>query len=113
MHNHPSGDPESSTEDARLTLAISRAALAVPGVGFCNAHYAAHGEWKLFASSEGTLIEQAQTRGQPFDLVVSDPPSFAPSERARGRAEAAYRKLHAAIAAVLDDGALLEGRIVA
>src|SRR5262249_2254506 len=40
------------------------------------------------------------------DLVISDPPSFAPSERARGRAEAAYRKLHAAVAAVLAEGAI-------
>lgn len=29
VHNHPSGDPEPSTEDARLTLAISRAAKVV------------------------------------------------------------------------------------
>ena len=29
VHNHPSGDPEPSTEDARLTLAIGRAAKIV------------------------------------------------------------------------------------
>lgn len=60
-----------------------------------------------FVSADAfVFLEQAKKRGQRFDLVVSDPPSFAPSERARGRAEAAYRKLHAAVAAVLDDGAL-------
>jgi 23S rRNA (cytosine1962-C5)-methyltransferase len=60
-----------------------------------------------FVSADAfVFLEQAKKRGQRFDLVVSDPPSFAPSERARGRAEAAYRKLHAAVAAVLDEGAL-------
>jgi 23S rRNA (cytosine1962-C5)-methyltransferase len=60
-----------------------------------------------FVSADAfVFLEQAKKRGQRFDLVISDPPSFAPSERARGRAEAAYRKLHAAIAAVLDEGAL-------
>ncbi len=60
-----------------------------------------------FVSADAfVFLDQARKRGQRFDLVVSDPPSFAPSERARGRAEAAYRKLHAAVAAVLDEGAL-------
>ncbi|MFO0762508.1 MAG: class I SAM-dependent rRNA methyltransferase [Byssovorax sp.] len=60
-----------------------------------------------FVSADAfVFLEQAKKRGQRFDLVVSDPPSFAPSERAKGRAETAYRKLHAAIAEVLDDGAL-------
>jgi 23S rRNA (cytosine1962-C5)-methyltransferase len=39
--------------------------------------------------------------------VVSDPPSFAPSEKARARALGAYRKLHAACAAVLAPGGVL------
>jgi 23S rRNA (cytosine1962-C5)-methyltransferase len=38
--------------------------------------------------------------------VISDPPSFAPSEKAKPKADAAYRKLHAAIAEVLADGAI-------
>jgi 23S rRNA (cytosine1962-C5)-methyltransferase len=53
------------------------------------------------------FLEQARARGDRFDLVVSDPPSFAPNERARPRALAAYRKLHAAIGAVLDPFAIL------
>ena len=50
------------------------------------------------------FLDQARARGQRFDLVISDPPSFAPSERARSRALTAYRKLHGAAAAVLDAG---------
>ena len=52
------------------------------------------------------FLERARTRKERFDLVVSDPPSFAPSERARPRALAAYRRLHGAIAGVLADGAV-------
>ena len=59
-----------------------------------------------FATSDAfVFLEQAKKRGDRFDLVVSDPPSFAPSEKARPKAEAAYRKLHGAIAGVLADGA--------
>jgi 23S rRNA (cytosine1962-C5)-methyltransferase len=59
-----------------------------------------------FATADAfAFLEQAKKRGEKFDLVVSDPPSFAPSEKARPKAESAYRKLHAAIAGVLADGA--------
>jgi 23S rRNA (cytosine1962-C5)-methyltransferase len=61
-----------------------------------------------FVSADAFMfLEQARQRGERFDLVISDPPSFAPSERARQRAESAYRKLHAAVGAVLDEGAIL------
>ncbi len=41
-------------------------------------------------------LAQAQARGDRFSLVISDPPSFAPSERSLPRALNAYRKLHEA-----------------
>jgi 23S rRNA (cytosine1962-C5)-methyltransferase len=47
------------------------------------------------------FLADAKARGDGWDLVVSDPPSFAPNERSRGRAIAAYRSLHRACAAVL------------
>src|SRR5262249_36507058 len=52
-------------------------------------------------------LAQARERGDRYDLVISDPPSFAPSERARPGALRAYRKLHSAIAAVIANGAVL------
>jgi 23S rRNA (cytosine1962-C5)-methyltransferase len=52
------------------------------------------------------FLERARKSGQTWDLVVSDPPSFAPSEKALARALAAYRALHAACAAVLAPGAI-------
>ncbi len=50
------------------------------------------------------FLERARTRGEKWDVVVSDPPSFAPSERAKPKAISAYRALHRACAAVLADG---------
>jgi len=47
------------------------------------------------------FLEEAKRRGDRYDLVISDPPSFAPSEKAKKKALAAYSKLHRACAAVL------------
>jgi 23S rRNA (cytosine1962-C5)-methyltransferase len=54
-----------------------------------------------------TFLEAARKRGETWDLVVSDPPSFAPSERAVPRALAAYRGVHRACADVLSPGGIL------
>lgn len=54
-----------------------------------------------------TFLDQAGRAGKTWDLVVSDPPSFAPSEKARPSALASYRRLHRACAAVLAPGGIL------
>ncbi len=53
-----------------------------------------------------TWLEEAKRRGERFDLVISDPPSFAPNEKTKKKALAAYAKLHRACAALLDKGGL-------
>ncbi|HVK70191.1 MAG TPA: class I SAM-dependent rRNA methyltransferase [Polyangium sp.] len=53
------------------------------------------------------FLEAAARRGDKFDLIVSDPPSFAPNERTKPRALTAYRKLHGALTKVLAPGGLL------
>lgn len=50
------------------------------------------------------FFARAREQGRRWDLVVVDPPSFAPSERARPAALAAYRKLAAAALAVTAPG---------
>ena len=42
------------------------------------------------------FLRRARGEGRRFDLVIVDPPSFAPSEKALPRALLAYRDLHAA-----------------
>jgi 23S rRNA (cytosine1962-C5)-methyltransferase len=50
------------------------------------------------------FLGKAGARGDRYDLVISDPPTFAPNERVKPRALSAYRRLHGAIARVLDHG---------
>jgi 23S rRNA (cytosine1962-C5)-methyltransferase len=52
-------------------------------------------------------LEAASQRNDRFDLVISDPPSFAPNEKSLPRALAAYRRLHEACAQVVARGGTL------
>jgi 23S rRNA (cytosine1962-C5)-methyltransferase len=53
------------------------------------------------------FLSSARDRRETWDLVVSDPPSFAPNEKSVPRALAAYRSLHRAAAQVLAPGGTL------
>jgi 23S rRNA (cytosine1962-C5)-methyltransferase len=59
------------------------------------------------AADAFAFLAESARAGRRWDLVISDPPSFAPSEKARPRALAAYRELHRAAAAVVAPGGLL------
>ncbi len=50
------------------------------------------------------FLAEAKRAGRTWDVVVSDPPSFAPSEKSLARATQAYRALHRACAEVLAPG---------
>lgn len=50
------------------------------------------------------FFARARQRGRRWDLVIVDPPSFAPSEKARPAALSAYRKLAVAALAVVEPG---------
>ncbi len=54
-----------------------------------------------------TYLQQAWQRRERFDLVISDPPSFAPSEKSLPKAMNAYRCLHQACAKVISKGGTL------
>jgi len=49
-------------------------------------------------------LARARDHGRRWDLVIADPPSFAPSERAKPAALRAYDKLAAAALAVVEPG---------
>lgn len=51
-------------------------------------------------------LNQIASRGEAFDLVISDPPNFAPNQKSRDKALAAYRALHTACVNTLPEGAL-------
>ncbi len=55
-----------------------------------------------FATADAfEFLKSAAQQKKMWDLVVCDPPSFAPNEKSRVRALTAYRKLHRAAAEVL------------
>src|SRR5207249_1250456 len=93
-----------------FSVAAARAGGAVTSVDVAAAAHAtaqasfrlakiAPGGHEFVAADVFAFLDDAAKRKRAWDLVVSDPPSFAPSERAKGRALASYRKLHAACAA--------------
>ncbi|CAN5910391.1 23S rRNA (cytosine(2499)-C(5))-methyltransferase [soil metagenome] len=49
-------------------------------------------------------LAEAKKKGHQWDVVISDPPSFAPNERSKPNAITAYRALHRACADVLAPG---------
>jgi 23S rRNA (cytosine1962-C5)-methyltransferase len=61
----------------------------------------------LVVSDAFAFLAAARKRGQKWDLVISDPPSFAPRQSALPEALRAYRRLHQACAAVTEAGGLL------
>lgn len=52
-------------DKAALLFDINREAMKVPGVKYCSSSFLALGEWKLFASTDGSYIEQNITRVGP------------------------------------------------
>jgi 23S rRNA (cytosine1962-C5)-methyltransferase len=53
------------------------------------------------------FLNEAAERKRVWDLAICDPPSFAPSEKAKPAALAAYRGLNAQVARVVAPGGLL------
>jgi 23S rRNA (cytosine1962-C5)-methyltransferase len=64
-------------------------------------------EYAFVTADAFVFLEQAKKRGATWDLIVSDPPSFAPNERAVSRALSSYRALHRSCASVLRPGGVL------
>jgi 23S rRNA (cytosine1962-C5)-methyltransferase len=71
--------------------------LAAPAIARATAHWAANGlapaRHQGVTADAFTFLEQAAARRTRWDVVISDPPSFAPSEAARPRALGAYERL--------------------
>ncbi|KAL6747757.1 S-adenosyl-L-methionine-dependent methyltransferase [Haematococcus lacustris] len=90
---------------------VSTVDIATPAVEAAKANWALNG---LPAQTHSGVVddafdflEQAQTSGQSWDVVVVDPPSFAPSKQALDNALNSYESLFAQAAQVTKDGGLL------
>lgn len=85
--------------------------LAAPAIETAQHHWAlnnlAPGRHSAVTADAFAFLEQAARKKRRWDLVILDPPSFAPSQKAVKTGLAAYRKLIAAGAAVTEPGQLL------
>ncbi|MFO0663127.1 MAG: class I SAM-dependent rRNA methyltransferase [Polyangiaceae bacterium] len=59
---------------------------------------------RFVAADAFDFLDLARKRGESFDLIVCDPPSFAPNEKSVRTALASYRRLHVACASILSSG---------
>jgi 23S rRNA (cytosine1962-C5)-methyltransferase len=62
---------------------------------------------RFVAGDAFAFLDRAARDGERFDVVISDPPSFAPSHRAVATGLRAYRRLHRLCAAVTAPGGIL------
>jgi 23S rRNA (cytosine1962-C5)-methyltransferase len=91
--------------------------IARPAIEAARRNFAANGidlEGHSFHAADAfAFLENAIERGQTWDIVVSDPPSFAPRKDAVEAARKAYRRLHRLAATVTsrdEDGVRSAGR---
>lgn len=88
-----------TVDRARPAIAAARRNFALNGLATEAAGFHAEDAFAFLA--------RAATAGRHWDLVVSDPPSFAPSRRALPAGLRAYTRLHAACARVVAPGGAL------
>jgi 23S rRNA (cytosine1962-C5)-methyltransferase len=93
---------------ARETVTVD---VAAPAIAAARRNFERNGlpiERARFAAEDAfAFLAGAAAAGERFDLVVSDPPSFAPNRRARAAGLGAYRRLHRLCAAVTAPGGIL------
>jgi 23S rRNA (cytosine1962-C5)-methyltransferase len=93
---------------ARATVTVDAAAPAIAAArrNF-ERNQLALDDAQLVAGDAFAYLERAARAGERFDLVISDPPSFAPSRRALASGLRAYQRLHRLSAAVTAPGGTL------
>lgn len=85
--------------------------VAKPAIAMAGRTWAANGlpgsQQRRVAADVPEFLAEAAEAGERFDLIVADPPSFAPSAATREKALRAYEKLHLACLRLLAPGGLL------
>lgn len=85
------------------TVDVAKGAIALAQRTFVENGLAASAHQALVADVP-KFLETMCTAGTSYDLVVADPPNFAPSERSLPAALQSYEKLHAACMRLVGDG---------
>ena len=87
---------------ATTTVDVSPGAIATARANFAR-NGLDSGTAELVVGDAFAFLDEAFRRGRRWDMVICDPPSFAPSRQALPQALGAYRRLHAKAAAVIDE----------
>lgn len=87
------------------TVDIARPALELADKSF-EANGLAGVEHRIVAEDVPRFAEAAAQDGEQFDVVVADPPNFAPNEASKPAALRSYASLHASSLALLKPGGL-------
>jgi 23S rRNA (cytosine1962-C5)-methyltransferase len=84
---------------------------AAPAIAAARRNVAANAlppaQHELIAEDAFAFLDRELAAGRRWDIVICDPPSFAPSERARPKALAAYRRLNGLAMRAVDAAGLL------
>ena len=93
---------------ARATTTVD---VAAPAIAAARRNFGRNGlpiaDARLSAEDAFAFLTRAAAAGERFELVISDPPSFAPSRRALETGLRAYQRLHRLCAAVTAPGGIL------
>ncbi len=85
--------------------------LAKPAIALAKRTWAANGlpreRQRAIAADVPELLKELAAAGERFDVIVADPPSFAPSAAAKDKALKAYELLHRACLELLAPGGML------
>jgi 23S rRNA (cytosine1962-C5)-methyltransferase len=91
---------------ATTTVDVAPGAIAAAARNFARNGFAADGH-ACISADVFAFLRQAIQQKRSWDLVISDPPSFAPSRRALPAAIAAYERLHGLCAQVVAPNGIL------
>jgi 23S rRNA (cytosine1962-C5)-methyltransferase len=90
------------------TVDLARPAVAAARQNFERNHLPVSADVAGFHAQDAfVFLERAVSRGERYELVISDPPSFAKNRAGLTAALAAYRRLHTLAASVVAPGGLL------
>jgi 23S rRNA (cytosine1962-C5)-methyltransferase len=87
------------------TVDVSEGALGFAQDGFAL-NGLAPGLHRTYCEDVPEFLERARGEKRTWDLIVSDPPSFAPQQSARAAALKSYRALHRACLRSIEDGGI-------
>lgn len=87
------------------TVDVARPALELASLAFSDNNLRSD-QHEAVAEDVPSFLDAALAAGRQYDLVIADPPNFAPSDKSVPAALESYEKLHSACMSLLPDGGM-------